>query len=187
MLTINDLIACLAKASGWIAGGFAVPPLLALLLGPIHGREGGGRAPWKYVYSVLVYAVSFPGMCSAVLTGYSLFFEKQNLLDAPVAIYVVPIVSMVATLILIRKNVPFDQVPGFDRIAGLLTMIGVTFVFTLVIYKMRILVVFFGSISMLIALVVGLFALLKWGTTMLFRRSDEPKEAPPTFPKLPDL
>lgn len=186
-MTIEQLVEWLAKGSVWIAGGFAVPPVLALLLGPIHGRDGGGRAPWKYVYSVLVYLVSFPGMCSSILTGYALFFEKENLLKVPVAIYIVPIVSMAATLILIRKNVPFDQVPGFDRIAGLLTMIGLSFLFVLVIYKMRILLIFFGSIPMLIALVVGLFALLKWGTYMLFRRRDEPKVGPPGFPKLPDL
>jgi hypothetical protein len=151
----------------------------------LHGAGNGGRPPWKYVYSVLVYAVCFPGMLSAVLTGYSLFFEKENLLDVSLVIYILPLVSMVATLILVRKNVTFDEVPGFNRISGLLTMIGVTFVLTLAIYKTRILLVFFGSFPMLIALVAGLFALLKWGAYMLFRTKDEPKSEPPGFPPLP--
>jgi hypothetical protein len=181
-MTLRQAIEWLRPYSGWIAAGFAAPPVLAFLFARLHGRDGGARSPWKYLYSVLVYAVSFPGMCSAILTAYVLFFQKGNLLDVNFVIYVVPVVSMALTLILVRKNVPFDAVPGFDRISGLLTTIGVTFVLVLAIYKAGILLVFFGSIPMMIALVVGLFALLKWGTYMLFRRRDEPRTEAPKFP-----
>jgi hypothetical protein len=37
---------------------------------------------------------------------------------------VLPIVSMILTLLLIRKNVSFDRVPGFGKIHGLMVMIG---------------------------------------------------------------
>lgn len=185
MMTLRQAIQWVGQYWVWLAIGMAVPPLLAFLSRFLHGSGNGGKSPWKYVYSVLVYWVCFPGMLSAVLTGYSLFFEKENLLDVNFVVYILPVVSMVATLILVRKNVTFDEVPGFDRISGLLTMIGVTFVLVLAIYKTRILLVFFGSIPMLIALVAGLFALLKWGTYMLFRKKDEPKTEPPTFPSLP--
>jgi hypothetical protein len=184
-MTIREAIQWVGQYSLWLAIGLVVPPALAFLSRFLHGVDNGGKAPWKYVYSVLVYWVCFPGMLSSVLTGYSLFFEKADLLDVSVVVYILPIVSMVATLILVRKNVSFEDVPGFDRISGLLTMIGVTFVLTLAIYKTRILLGFFGSLPMLIALVAGLFGLLKWGTYMLFRKKDEPKSEPPTFPSLP--
>lgn len=184
-MTLRQAIQWMSQYSLWLSIGMVVPPVLAFLSRFLHGKGNGGRSPWKYVYSVLVYAVCFPGMLSGVLTGYSLFFEKENLLDVSLVVYILPVVSMVATLILVRKNVTFDEVPGFDRISGLLTMIGVTFVLTLAIYKTRILLVFFGSFPMLVALVAGLFALLKWGTYMVFRKKDEPKTEPPTFPSLP--
>ncbi|MBI3098997.1 MAG: hypothetical protein HYY93_12260 [Planctomycetes bacterium] len=186
-MTIRDLIQSAEPYSLWIAIGFALPPVVAFLAGLLHGAGNGGRPPWKYLYSLLVYLVCFPGICSAVLTGYGLFFTRENLLDVNIAIYIAPVISMVVTLILIRKNVPFDEVPGFDRLSGLMAMIAMTFVFVLAISKTHLGIFFFGSTAMLIALVVGLFAVLKWGTYMLFRGKDEPKIEPPKMPTLPPL
>lgn len=185
--TTRDLVTWLGGQSIWLLVAFTAIPLLATFVRLVHGPGNGGRGISKYIYSALIYLVCFPGMFSAVLTGYSLFFEREDLRNVNPVVYLVPIASMVVTLVIIRKSVDFDDIPGFDRISGLMTMIAITFVLVLAIQKTRILLVFFGSIPMLIALVVGLFALLKWGTYMLFRGSDQPKQAPPTFPPLPPI
>jgi hypothetical protein len=52
----------------------------------------------------------------------------------------------------------------------------------LAVHKTRIFVGFFGSVEMLFALAAGIFALLKWGGYMLFRRGDEPAKPMPKFP-----
>ncbi|MDO8541758.1 MAG: hypothetical protein Q7S40_15080 [Opitutaceae bacterium] len=161
---------------------FVAPPVLAWLAGHSHGKEQGRLAPWKYLYAVLVYLVCVPGMFAGVITAYTLFISGENLLDANLLVYFLPIASMVATLVLIRKNVPFDDVPGFDRLSGLMVMVGCSFVIALVIQKTRIFVFFGGSIEKLFLLAAGVFGLLKWGTWMLFRRRDEPKREPPEFP-----
>ena len=161
---------------------FVVPPVLAWLAGRLHGKEQGKRPPWKYLYSVLVYLVCVPGMFSGVITAYTLFISGENLLDANLLVYFLPIVSMVATLVLIRKKVSFDDVPGFDRLSGLMAMVGCSFAFALAIQKTRIFVFFGGSIEALFILAAGLFAVLKWGTYMLFRGRSEPKEELPKFP-----
>ena len=121
---------------------------------------------------------------AAVLTAYTLFFTRENLLDVNMLVYVLPIVSMTATLILIRKNASFDEIPGFDRLSGLMVLIAITFVFVLIIERTRIWVLFGGSLASLAALVVGLYALLKWAAYMVFRRKDEPRVKPPSL-KLP--
>ena len=72
--------------------------------------------------------------------------------------------------------------PVGDPASGLMVMVGCSFVIALVIQKTRIFVFFGGSIEKLFLLAAGVFALLKWGTYMLFRRRDEPKELPPKFP-----
>lgn len=181
-MTIQDLI---QLANGHVLAlliFFVVPPILAWVCGRIHGFGNGSTSPWKYIYSVLVYAVCIPGLFSSVLTGYALFFQRENLLHVNLVIYFLPIVSMVVTLILIHKTVSFDDVPGFDRISGLMVMIGCSFVIALAIEKTRIWIIFGGSIAMLFVLAGGIFALLKWGTYMLFRRRDEPKKPAPKFP-----
>jgi EamA domain-containing membrane protein RarD len=161
---------------------FAFPPVAAWLCGWMHGRDNGGRAPWKYFYSVLVYLSCIPGLFSSVLTAYGFFVSKENMLDVSLGVYFLPIISMIVTLILIRKNVAFDLVPGFNRLEGLMVMIGCSFALALAIEKTRIWIFFGGSIAWLFLLAGGIFALLKWGTYMLFRRRDEPARSRPEFP-----
>jgi len=161
---------------------FVLPPLLAWACGWLHGKDRGGVSPWKYVYSVLVYAVCIPGLFAAILTAYALFFTKENLLDASLLVYFLPIASMVVTLVRIRKSVSFDEVPGFDRLSGLMVMIGLSFAMALAIDKTRIWIWFGGSIQTLFLLAAGLFALLKWGCYMVFRGRDEPTRPMPGLP-----
>lgn len=89
---------------------------------------------------------------------------------------------MAVTLLLIRKSVSFDELPGFDRLSGLIALVGVTFVILLVIQKTFVGILFGGSIGLLVAVGAFLFALLKWGSSALFRRSDEPRTKAPRFP-----
>ena len=181
-MTTRELIQWAGQHSVALLLAFIAPPVLAWLAGQTHGKEQGKLAPWKYLYSVLIYLVCVPGMFAGVITAYTLFFSGENLLDANLLVYFLPIVSMVATLVLIRKNVSFDDVPGFDRLSGLMVMVGCSFGIALAIQKTRIFVFFGGSIEKLFLLAAGVFALLKWGSYMLFRRRDEPKEEPPKFP-----
>jgi hypothetical protein len=161
---------------------FVIPPIAAWLCGFVHGPAAGVNSPWKYIYSILGYLTCVPGMFAGVLTAYSLFFTHENLLDVSFLIYILPIVSMVVTLVLIRKSVSFEAVPGFDRLSGLMVMIACSFAIALAIEKTRIFLFFGGSIDRLILLALGVFALLKWGTYMLFRRGDEPsRERPKVF------
>ena len=181
-MTTRDLIQWAGQHPVLLLLVFVVPPVLAWLAGWLHGKEQGQLSPWKYIYSVLVYLVCVPGMFAGVITAYTLFFSHENLLDANLLVYFLPIVSMIVTLVLIRKNVSFDDVPGFDRLSGLMVMVGCSFVMALAIQKTRIFLFFGGSIEKLFLLAAGLFALLKWGSYMLFRRRDEPKQEPPKFP-----
>jgi hypothetical protein len=165
-----------------VVGAFVALPAGAWLCGVVHGRGNGSNSPWKYLYSVLVYFACVPGLFSAVLTGYTLFFSHENLLDLNPLVYLLPMASMVVTLLLVRQSVSFTQVPGFDRLSGLMVMIGCSFAIALAIQKTNIWIFFGGSIDRLFILAAGVFALLKWGTYALFRNRDEPKKEAPKFP-----
>jgi hypothetical protein len=89
---------------------------------------------------------------------------------------------MLVTLIFVRKNVGFDAVPGFERLSGLMILLACSFGLALAIHKTRLFVGFFGSIDRLFLLAAGIFALLKWGAYMVFRRKDEPVKERPRFP-----
>jgi hypothetical protein len=183
-MTSRDLVNLAGQYPLVLVAVFLAPPLAAWLLGRMHPRGQGGLAPWKYLSAVLVYLTCVPGMFAAVITAYTLFFSRENLLDANLLVYFLPIVSMVATLILIRKDVPFDQVPGFDRLSGLMAMVGCSFAIALAIQKTNIWIFFGGSIGKLFILAAAVFALLKWGAYMLFRRGDEPTRELPPIPRV---
>ena len=181
-MTTRDLIHQAGQYPVALAAALAAAPLFAWLVGRLHARGQGGSDPWKYFYAMLVYLACVPGMFAGVLTAYTLFFSRENLLDTNPFVYFLPIVSMVVTLVLIRKNVAFEEVPGFDRLSGLMVMVACSFAIALAIQKTKIWILFGGSIERLFVLAAGIFALLKWGAYMLFRRRDEPKTERPKFP-----
>lgn len=180
-MTGRELVALLGSNPTLLGIVLGAPLVVAAVLGFVHKRGNGGNAPWKYLYSVLIYAACIPGMLSAVLTGYTIFLSRENLMDQNVLVYVAPIIAMTVTLMIVRKNVDFAAVPGFDRIWGLMTMIAMTFAIVLAISKTSIFLFFGGSIVMLIGMCAFVFALLKWGAYMAFRGSHEPKKDPPRF------
>src|SRR5207247_5034669 len=106
----------------------------------------------------------------------------ETLINTIMLVHILPIVSMIISLVLIRKNAAFDEVPVFDRLSGLMVMVGCSFAIALAIQKTRIWIFFGGSIERLFILAAGIFGLLKWGAYMLFRRRDEPKTERPKFP-----
>ena len=181
-MTIRELIQSIGGHPAILGAAFVALPLLTWALRLMHGRGHGGDRRWKYIYSVLVYAACVPGMFATVVTAYALFFSNENLLDVNLLVYALPILSMVVTLVFVHQSVGFDAVPGFDRLSGLMVLIACSFGLALAIHRTRIFVGFFGSIEHLFLLAGGIFALLKWGGYMLFRRREDPAKERPRFP-----
>lgn len=169
-VTLRELIAAADSLRVPLLVGFAAVVIVTALIGALHGKGRGGRAPWRYLYAVLVYAACVPGTFAAVLVLYSLFFSGEDLLDVNVVIYLVPIAAMVATLGVMRRNVDFDSVPGFNRLTGLMTMLGVAFVVAFVLQRLRVWLFFGAPMIWFFVLVAALFALFKWGGRLLLGR-----------------
>ncbi len=123
-MTLRELFDLLALNPSILIFFFVASPLTALLASWL-GRGEGHITPWKYMYSVLVYLICIPGIFAVTLNIYLFLFERQSIFDTDIWTQILPIVSMVATLLLIRKNVSFDQIPGFGKLSGLLLIIGV--------------------------------------------------------------
>jgi len=181
-MTIRDLVQSLGGHPWLLLFLFLLPPAATFGLRYVHRPGEGERIPWRFVYAGLVYAACVPGIFAAVLTAYSLFFRNESLLDVNLLVYFLPIVSMFVTLVLMRQSVDFKQVPGFDRLSGLMVLLGVSFVVALAVQRMRIWLFFGGSIGMLFGLALFAFLLLKWATHRLFRRRSDPVQDPPRFP-----
>ncbi len=141
---------------------FVFPPVMALFVAHF-GRGRGYESPWRQVYAVLIYAVCIPGiLCGALLT-YLFLFEQQSVWDVNILTQVVPVVSMAATLIIIRQNVDLAYVPGFGRLSGLLAMIFGLIALMFVADRTRLILFSYMPFVYVLLLFVGLLVLLNWG------------------------
>ena len=170
-MTARELFDLAAQHPWALLAAFAAPPQLVLLLGLLHGRGKGVDSPWKYAYAVLTYLVCVPGMLAGVQVAYSLFFTRENLLDVNLLIYLLPLASMGATLGLMSRNVDFERLPGFQRLSGMMLILGITFALVLAVSKTRIWLFFGASMWMLLLLCVGVYLLLQWAAGMVTGRS----------------
>lgn len=153
---------------------FLFPPLCALIMVLLQPKSHYDPSRVrKYIYSLLVYLVCVPGMLSCTLTGYTMFFSRQNLLDVNAFVYFFPILTMIATLVIIaRKNVLAD-LPGVDRLYSLMIILLISFGTALAIQKTRIWIFFGGSVKILLYIAIGCFIVLKIASWKLFRKKKE--------------
>ncbi|MCB0686291.1 MAG: hypothetical protein KDC53_07195 [Saprospiraceae bacterium] len=162
-MTLRAFFDLLAKSPEILIFFFVACPLTALLASWL-GKGEGHISPWKYMYSTLVYLICIPGIFAVTLNVYLFLFERQSIFDMDIWTQILPIVSMILTLLLIRKNVSFDQIPGFGKIHGLMLMIGAILIFMWLIDRTHIIAIsFIPFYQVILAFLVLLgIAMLGW-------------------------
>ena len=121
-MTVQELLQSIGDNPGYVLVYFALLPALALLIGWLDGARGHGN-PWRYLYSGIIYLSAVPGLFALTLNVYLFLFERRSILDMDVLTQLLPIVSLVLTLAIVRRNVDLDYIPGFDKLSGLLLLI----------------------------------------------------------------
>ncbi len=161
LMTLNELIILSGNHTLLMLVVFVLPPVVTLLLGLSHGPGKGEEPPRCYFYAVLIYMTCLPGLFALTLTAYSLFFTKQNLLDVNLLVYLLPILSMGLTLSLMARKISFDDIPGFERISGLMIILTATFAVLFFLSRTRIWLLFSGSFLWLLAIGIIIFIILQ--------------------------
>jgi FlaA1/EpsC-like NDP-sugar epimerase len=141
---------------------------LTALLASIFGRNEGAKSPWKQLYTVLVYLTCIPGIFAVTLNVYLFLFERQSVFDTNIFTQILPIFSMIITLWLVRKNVSFDDIPGFDKIGGLIMIIAALIIFMWFLEKTHILAITVVPFSYFLILFIVLLVIIRFGWKKLF-------------------
>lgn len=136
-MTLGDFFRLTSENPALLMFYMIAVPLTALLAW-IFGKGEGHVSPWKYLYSVLVYLTCIPGIFAITLSIYLFLFERRSILELNVYTQIVPVISMIVTLFLIRRNVSLAVVPGFGKLSGLLMMITVVIALLWILDRMRI-------------------------------------------------
>jgi hypothetical protein len=169
-VTTRELIQFLSHHPAQLAIALGGPALLAWVLGWLHAKGQGAKTSWKYAYAAIVYATCIPGMAACALLGYTLLFTHENLLDANVLIYFAPVAAMIPTLGLVGRNAAIDELPGFDRLWGLMLMLGMAFMGVFILSRTSFGVFFRGSFLHLVLVAVAIFFTFKYGARLAFGR-----------------
>lgn len=141
-MTLGDFFRICSENPAFLMFYMIAVPLTALLAW-MFGKGEGHISPWKYLYSVLVYLTCIPGIFAVTLSIYMFLFERRSILDTNIYTQIVPVISMIVTLILIRRNVSLDVVPGFGKLSGLLLIITAVIVLFWILDRMRIFAITF--------------------------------------------
>ncbi len=161
-MTLSEFFDYLGSNPIVILAYFIGIPLTALLAG-VMGRGEGNMSPWKYLYATLIYLVCVPGIFAVALSVYFFLFERGNIMNANVLVQILPIISMVFTLAIIRRNATFELIPGFGKLSSLMTMIGSVFVLMYLLDRIHLIAWVNVPVQYLILIVAGLLIAFRYG------------------------
>ncbi len=148
---------------------FLMLPTLALLTNWIAGKQAF-QAPWKYFYALLVYAACIPGIFAACLSVYLFLFQRGgSIFNVNLIAQVLPILSMVLTLAVIRQRVSFAYVPGFSKLSSLMLGLSVIFFLMYLLDRTRIIAFVYMPVQYLLLIVIGSLLVLHYTFRQLIR------------------
>ncbi len=159
-MTLQEFFDVCANNPSIILFYFIAVPLTAFLAG-VLGKKEGHLSPWKYLYSTLIYLAAVPGIFGITLSVYLFLFERQSIMDTNIYTQIIPVISMILTLFLIRKNVDLDLIPGFEKLSGLLVIIAIVLSLMWILDKTHIFAItvipFMYVVIMLVVLFVAIW------------------------------
>ncbi len=162
-MTLRELFDYLSVNPQMVVAYFLLMPAVALLAGYI-AKGDGHLNPWKYLYAVMVFLVCIPGIFAATLAVYLFLFESGgSIYNVNLLTQVLPIGSMIATLSIIRRNVAYEQIPGFGKLSDLIMMIASIIVLMYFLDKMHLVAWIYVPVQWLFIIVIGFLLLFRFG------------------------
>ena len=167
-MTVGELIQYLYVHPYFVVFYFVAIPLAAFLAN-ILGKDEGHLNPWCYFYSGLIYLSVIPGIFSFLLNFYHLLFENTSIYDINLLVQVLPILSMILSLYLIRKNVSFDLIPGFDRITSFVGSMAGIMIILFILNKTRIVIFSYLPIIWLLLILIIIYFAVRYAGKLILK------------------
>lgn len=167
-MTLGEFGAILTENPLLVTAYFSILPVTAMFAW-LLGKNRGHLPPWKYFYTVLVYLSCLPGLLAFAFGIYLVVVEGQSILSLNLYLTLVPVLSMFLTLLIIKRNVDLDLVPGFDKITGFMLMIFVLIAFLWFLSRIRLVIFSYMPIQYFALIFLGLLLLLIYGWRMVSR------------------
>jgi hypothetical protein len=161
-MTLKELFTYIGQNPDFILFYFLIIPLTALITG-ILGKGEGHLNPWKYLYAFLIYFVSIPGIFAVAINIYFFLFQRGDVMQTDVYMQILPILVLLLTIWLIRRNVDLNLIPGFKTLSGLWLMMFASMTLMFLLDKTRIYVFSYLPFQYLLFIFLALFAVIYLG------------------------
>lgn len=167
-MTLGDFFQSGAEQPVYILFYFLIVPLTALLTGWLAKGEGD-QSPWNYLYSAMLYLVCVPGIFAISLQVYLFLFERRSIFEMSMLMEVLPMLSMLGTILIVRRNVDMDKIPGFDKLSGLVMMISAALAIMWFVDRTHIVVFSYMPFYQVIFIFIGLLLVIRLGWSRLVK------------------
>ncbi len=171
-MTLQEFFDILSGSPEIIIFYFIAIPMTAFLAN-VFGKGEGHLTPWKYLYCLLVYLAAIPGIFAVLLNIYLFLFERQPVLQTNIYTQILPIAVMLLTLWLVKRNVPFELVPGFGKLSGLIMIIFILLALMWVLDRTRIFAVTFLPFQYVLLILILAFVGIRIGWKKIIDDSSE--------------
>jgi hypothetical protein len=159
-MTLGDFFDVISQNPSIVIFYFIALPLSALL-GWVFGKGDGHISPWKYFYCAIIYLACVPGIFAITLSIYQFLFERMPISEMNIFTQILPILSMILTIWLVKKNVSLDQIPGFGKLPALMVIILVLLAVMWALDRTRIIAFTGFPFLYVILLMVVLFVVIR--------------------------
>jgi len=165
-MTLTDFFAFLSQNSFYTLGYLIGIPILAAIIGLLVD-EKVHLDPWRYIYMILLYMICVPGIFAVTLLVYSFLFEHISIYDIDLITHVLPVISMVVTILVVKKYISLDDIPGFGKLTGLIMMIFTVLIIMWAIDRLRLVAFIYLPIQYVLLILVALLLVFRLGLKRL--------------------
>lgn len=166
-MNLYDVFRYLSQSPLPVLFYFVSMPLAAWIVGGV--AEGSKNIQfWRYIYAILVYAVAIPGIFAVTLNIYLFLFERQSVWEADMLLQFLPILSMIVTLMIIKRSLSFELIPGFGKLSGFLTLIAALMGTMWFVDRLRLVAFTYIPFSALVVCFVGVLLMIRFAWSKLF-------------------
>jgi hypothetical protein len=166
-MTLQELFDLIGNNPNYVIFYFSLLPFAALL-GTFLDGDRGHTSPWKYIYSFIIYLVAIPGLFALTLNVYLFLFEKRSVMEMDLILQVLPIISMILTLLVIRNNMEMRYIPGFNKLSGLLMLITAVLGLMWIVDRTRLIAFIQLRFEFVILIFVALLLMMRFGFKRAF-------------------
>lgn len=166
-MTLRALFDYLADNPLAVVAYFLLLLVTAILAG-FMGKGEGHLRPWKYLYSAIVYLVCVPGIFATAMGVYVFLFEGGgSIYNLDLLSQALPVVAMLLTLNVVRRNVAFGYIPGFGRLTDLIMTIFTVLVLMYLLQRLHLIVWVRVPVQWFLLIVIGLLFAVRFGLKRL--------------------